>query len=89
MSSPSAATSARPCAEIGASGSSWISLPGTTGNGVVEQVDQGADEPGLGLAAQAEQDEVVLGQDRVDELRNHGVVVADDAGEEPLAASAA
>ena len=54
-------------------------------NLLVEQVDQRAQDPALRLAAQAEQDEVVARQDRVDELRNDGLVVADDAGEERLA----
>src|SRR5207248_4554978 len=34
---------------------------------------------------QAEQDEVVLRKDRVLELRDHGLLVADDAGEQLLA----
>ena len=53
---------------------------------LVEQVDERAQDAALRLAAQAEQDEVVPRQDRVDELRDDRVVVADDAGEERLAA---
>jgi hypothetical protein len=54
--------------------------PGQHRHLVVQQLDQGAHDARLGLAAQAEQDEVVAGEDGVDELRYHGVVVADDAG---------
>ena len=54
-------------------------------NLLVEQIDQAAKDPALGLAAQAEQDEVVPRQDRVHELRDDGLVVADDAREERLA----
>ena len=48
----------------------------------VEQGGEGAEDARLGLAAEAEQDEVVAGEDGVDELGDDGVVVADDAGEE-------
>ena len=37
---------------------------------------------GLGLAALAEEDDVLARQDRVLDLGNDGLVVADDAGEE-------
>ena len=40
----------------------------------------------LGLSAQAQQDEVVAREQGVDHLRDHRVVVADDAGEEFVAA---
>jgi hypothetical protein len=43
----------------------------------VEQLRQGAENARLGLAAQTEQQDVVLCQDGVDELRNDGRVVAD------------
>ena len=46
---------------------------------LVQQRGQGAEDARLGLAAQAEQDEMVARQDRVDQLRHDGVVVADDA----------
>ena len=52
---------------------------------LVEQRDERAQQARLRLAAQAEQDEVVLRQQRVDELRHDGVVVADDPGEERFA----
>jgi hypothetical protein len=45
-----------------------------------------AEHAGLGLAAQAEEEHIVLGEDGVLDLRDHGFVVADDAGEERLAA---
>ena len=51
-------------------------------NLLVEQIDQAAQDAALRLAAQAEQDEVVPREDGVDELRDDGVVVADDAGEQ-------
>ena len=49
---------------------------------LVEQIDEAAQDAALGLPAQSEQDEVVPGENGVDELRNDGVVVADDAGKE-------
>ena len=52
---------------------------------LVEQIDEPAQDAALRLAAQAEQDEVVARQDRVDELRDDRFVVADDAGEQRLA----
>ena len=52
---------------------------------LVEQIDEAAQDAALRLTAQAEQDEVVPRQDRVDELRDDGVLVADDAGEERVA----
>ena len=52
---------------------------------LVEQPDQGADQPGLALAALAEQHEVVPGEQGALELGQHGVVEADDAGEGGLA----
>ena len=54
-------------------------------NLLVEQIDEAAQDAALRLAAQAEQDEVVARQDRVDELRDDRLVVADDAGEQRLA----
>ena len=55
----------------------------------VEQRGERAEDARLGLAAQAEQDEVVAREDGVDDLRDDRVVVADDAGEERLAFGAA
>ena len=52
---------------------------------LVEQIDEAAQDAALRLAAQPEQDEVVARQDRVDELRDDRLVVADDARKERLA----
>ena len=48
---------------------------------LVEQADEGADQAGLALAALAEEDEVVAGEQRALELGQHGVLEADDARE--------
>ena len=48
----------------------------------IEQRGERAQDAAFGLAAQAEQDEVVARKEGVDDLRDDGVVVADDAGEE-------
>ena len=53
----------------------------------VEQRGERAQDPALRLAAQAEQDEVVARQHRVDDLRHDGLVVADDAGKSVLPAT--
>src|SRR5215475_6748637 len=45
------------------------------------QSDQATQDAALRLAAQSEQDEIVLREDGVDQLRNDRIVVADDAGE--------
>jgi hypothetical protein len=55
------------------------------GDPLVEKANEGSEEAGLRLAAQAEQDEVVSAQDRVLDLRDDRSVVADDAGEAVLA----
>ena len=52
---------------------------------LVEQAGQRADHAGLRLAALAEEDHVVPGEQRVLELRHHGVLVAGHAGEQRLA----
>ena len=49
---------------------------------IVEQIHEAAKDPALGLTPQAEKNEVVTREDRVDELRDHGLVVSDDAGKE-------
>src|SRR5439155_2091741 len=54
-------------------------------NLVVEQGDERAKETRLRLAAQSKEEEVVLRQQRVYQLRHDRLVVADDAGEERLA----
>src|ERR1700730_4729742 len=46
----------------------------------IQQFGQLADYPAFRLAAQAEQNEVVSRQDGVDQLRDNGVVVANDPG---------
>ena len=55
---------------------------------LVEQADERADDARLRLAALAEEDHVVAGEQRVRELREDGVVVTDDAVDERLARSA-
>jgi hypothetical protein len=55
------------------------------GNAIVEQIGERAQDAALRLAAEAEQNEIVSGQNGVDELRDHRLVVADDPGEEALA----
>ena len=49
---------------------------------LVEQVDELADDARLRLPALAEEDHVVPGEQRVRELREHGVLVTDDAFDE-------
>ena len=44
-----------------------------------------AQDAALGLTPKAQQDEVVPGQQRVDDLGEDGVLIADDAGEQRLA----
>jgi hypothetical protein len=55
----------------------------------VEQGGEGAEDAGLGLAAEAEEDEVVAREDGVDDLGDDGIVIADDAGEEGLSVALA
>src|SRR5260370_33722353 len=52
----------------------------------VEQAGQFAQDAALGLTAKPKQDKVVLREDGVRDLRNHGIVVADDSGEYTLPA---
>ena len=52
---------------------------------LVEEPDEEPGQPRLGLAALAEEDEVLAGEDRVLDRRQDRVVVADDAGEDGLA----
>ena len=52
---------------------------------LVEQGAQRAEDTGLRLAAQAEQNEVVARKERVHDLRHHGVFVAKDATEQRAA----
>jgi hypothetical protein len=53
---------------------------------VVQQRGQAAQQPALGLAAQAQQDQVVSREDRVHDLRHHRVLVPQHAGEQRLPA---
>ena len=53
---------------------------GDDGSPLVEQADEGAEQPGLALAALAQQDEVVAGEQGALELGQHGRLEADDAG---------
>jgi len=46
---------------------------------------EAAKDAALRLAAQTEQDEIVTGEERVDDLRNDGVFVAVDAGKQSVA----
>ncbi len=48
----------------------------------IEQRRQGTQDAAFGLTAQTEQNEIMPRENGVDDLRNDGVVVADDAGEE-------
>ena len=54
------------------------------GDPLVEQCGQRADEPGLALAALAEEHDVVAGEQGALELGPDGVLEADDAGERGL-----
>jgi hypothetical protein len=51
----------------------------------IQELDELSEDPTLRLTAQSEQDEVVAGEDRVHDLRHHGVVVSHDAREQGLA----
>ena len=59
--------------------------PGHYGQRLVEEARERPEDAALGLASQAEKDEVVARQHRVDDLGDDGVVVADDARKECLA----
>jgi hypothetical protein len=52
------------------------------GRVLIKEIDELAHEPALSLALFAEEEEIVAREDRVDELGDDGVVVAEDAGEE-------
>ena len=53
---------------------------GDVGNLRIEKVDQAAQDAALGLAAQTEQDEIVPGQNGIDDLRQDRLFVAVNAG---------
>ncbi len=77
-----------PGAAGAADGRQWIVVNLAAGYDryrLVQQINQPAQDSGLGLAAETEEDEVVPRQHRVHQLRNDGLVVAYDAGEERLA----
>ena len=56
------------------------------GQVLVEQRDQGSQDTGLRLSPQSEENEVVPGQDRVDQFGDDGLLVTDDAGKDLFAA---
>src|SRR5205807_3408640 len=56
---------------------------------LVEQADQGSHDPALRLAALPQHDHVVARDDRVGQLRQYGLVVADDPGEQWFAGAQA
>jgi hypothetical protein len=84
--SPCSATSRLPSGLIGAYGCSFELGAGQHRGPLVEQAGQRADQPGLALAALAEQHQVVTGEQGPLHLRQHGVLEAEDAGERRLAA---
>lgn len=55
---------------------------GDIGQALVQQTCQHADNFCLGLATQAEQNEIVLRQNRIDNLRDDGFFVAHHAGKQ-------
>ena len=54
------------------------------GDALVQQADHGANQAGFGLAALAQQDDVLAGQDGVFQLGDDGLLEADDAGKDWL-----
>src|SRR6266496_2749777 len=52
----------------------------------IEQVRQLPNDAAFGLTAQAKQNQVMPGKNRVDKLRHHCLVITNDAGEKSLAA---
>ena len=70
--------------EIGANGSSLISPPATTGIASSSRLISERAMPRLRLAALAQEDDVLAGEDGVLDLREDRVVVADDAVEDGL-----
>jgi hypothetical protein len=57
---------------------------GDHGDGIVKEVDDRADQAGLGLTALAQEDQVVPREDPAFERREDGVLEAEDAGEQFL-----
>ena len=58
---------------------------GDCGHLLVQQIDQAARDARLGLAALAEEHDVLPGEDGVLDLRDDGLFIADDAGEDVFA----
>jgi hypothetical protein len=56
------------------------------GRRFIQQRSQQPDQARFGLAAQAEQNEIVAREDGIDHLRHHGVFVAEHGGKERIAA---
>ena len=84
--SPSAATRRRHGAHSGANGSSLIWQPAIAGTSGSRKCRRRADDAALPLPALAEEDHVVPGEQRVLDLGDDGVVVADDARQQALTA---
>jgi len=59
---------------------------GDVGGRLVQQAGQQPDDTSLGLSAESEQDEVVPGKHSVDNLRDDGVLIADDPWKQRFAA---
>src|SRR5687768_13908538 len=55
---------------------------GNIGKMVVEQRCKKTDKPRFGLASKSEQDEIMAGQQRIDQLRHDAILKSDDAGKE-------
>ncbi len=51
-------------------------------NRFIEEMDQLTEHPGLGLTAQTQEQDIMLGQDRVLDLRDNGLLVAEDVGKQ-------
>lgn len=61
-------------------------LRGEGGNLLVQEAREASQDPAFRLAPGAEEDEVLLGEDGLDQGGDHRVLVAVDAGEKPLPA---
>src|SRR5712692_7451865 len=71
-----------------ADGLEWIVVDfaaGDDGHFRIEQVDEAAENAALGLAAEAEKNEIVAREQGIDDLRDNGVFVAVDAGKKRFA----
>src|SRR6266581_4732409 len=81
--SPSAAIFSRQARQMGFRGSSLISQPARTGISGSRRL-MSPQDAALGLASQAKQNEIVAGEQGIDDLRDHRVFIAVHAGEERL-----